>query len=103
VSFTAITLCVASQRVIVVVVVVSLSTPSGNFWIHPRTNQIGAGQLPFRFGLIQYHCPGVRDSSVGIASRLRAGRSGFDSRRGLGIFLFIAASIRALRPIQPPV
>jgi hypothetical protein len=36
VSFAAITLCVASQRVFVVVVVISLSTQSGNFWIHPR-------------------------------------------------------------------
>jgi hypothetical protein len=34
VSFVAITLCVASQRVFVVA---SLSTQSGNFWIHPRT------------------------------------------------------------------
>jgi len=29
------TLCVASQRVFIVVI--SLSTPSGNFWIHTRT------------------------------------------------------------------
>jgi hypothetical protein len=32
-NFTAIILCVASQRVFVVI---SLSTQSGNFWIHPR-------------------------------------------------------------------
>jgi hypothetical protein len=31
-----------------------------------------------------------------------AGRSGFDSRRGLGIFLFSTMSRRALRPTQPP-
>jgi hypothetical protein len=40
VSFAAITLCVASQRVFLAVSVVddviSLSTQSGNFWIHPR-------------------------------------------------------------------
>jgi hypothetical protein len=46
VSFSAITLCVSSQRVfivvvvvvvvIVVIVVISLLTQSGNFWIHPR-------------------------------------------------------------------
>jgi hypothetical protein len=40
VSFAVITLCVASQQVFVVVVVVvvfiSLSTQSGNTWIHPR-------------------------------------------------------------------
>jgi hypothetical protein len=36
VSFVAITLCVASQRVFIVVVVYfgMLSTQSGNFWIH---------------------------------------------------------------------
>jgi hypothetical protein len=33
VSFAAITLCVASQRVFIFVI--SLSTQSGNFWIHP--------------------------------------------------------------------
>jgi hypothetical protein len=39
VSFATITLCVASQRVFVVVVVVLVyfvMTQSGNFWIHPR-------------------------------------------------------------------
>jgi hypothetical protein len=34
VSFAAITLCVASQRVFIFI---SLSTQSGNFWIHSRT------------------------------------------------------------------
>jgi len=34
VSFAATTLCVASQRVFIVVV--SLFIQSGNFWIHPR-------------------------------------------------------------------
>jgi hypothetical protein len=38
VNFAAITLCVASQQVFIVVV--SLSTQSGNFWIHPRTADI---------------------------------------------------------------
>jgi hypothetical protein len=44
--------------------------------------------------------------SVGIATRLRAGRSGFYvfySRRGLGIFLFTTASRTALWPTQPPM
>jgi hypothetical protein len=38
VSFDAITLCVTSQRVFVVVVVVAyfVMTQSGNFWIHLR-------------------------------------------------------------------
>jgi hypothetical protein len=42
------------------------------------------------------------DSSVGIATRLGA-VLGFDSRRGLGIFLFITAFITALEPTQPPI
>jgi hypothetical protein len=41
VSFTAITLCIASQWVftvvVVVVVVYLVMTQSGNFWIYPRT------------------------------------------------------------------
>jgi hypothetical protein len=74
VDFAAITLCVASQRAFIVTIVVavvvvllllllllllfiSLSTQSGNFWIHPLIWS--------------------RDSSVGIATRLRAGRSVF--------------------------
>jgi hypothetical protein len=35
VSFATITLCVTSQRVFIIVVI-SLSTQSGDFWIHPR-------------------------------------------------------------------
>jgi hypothetical protein len=46
-----------------------------------------------------------RGSSVGIA--LGYGLDdrvlGFDSRRGLGIFLFINASRKDLGPIQPPI
>jgi hypothetical protein len=34
VSFATITLCVAFQRVFIVVGVISLSSQSGNFWIH---------------------------------------------------------------------
>jgi hypothetical protein len=43
------------------------------------------------------------DSSVGIATRLRAGRSGFDSRKKLGIFLFATVSSPALEPTQRPI
>jgi hypothetical protein len=46
-----------------------------------------------------------RDSSVGIA--LGYGLDdhvlGFDSRRGLGIFLFTTASRTALEPTQPSI
>jgi hypothetical protein len=45
-----------------------------------------------------------RDSSVGIALGYGLdGVLGFDSRRGLGIFLFTAASRTALGPTQPPI
>jgi hypothetical protein len=44
-----------------------------------------------------------RDSSVQITTRLRAGRSGFDSRQGLGILLFTTASRPALRSTRPPI
>jgi hypothetical protein len=36
VTFAAITVFVASQRVFIVFVVISLSTQSGNFWIYSR-------------------------------------------------------------------
>jgi hypothetical protein len=38
VSFAAITLCVASQPVFIVIVVYFVMTQSGNFLIHPRTS-----------------------------------------------------------------
>jgi hypothetical protein len=44
-----------------------------------------------------------RDSSVCIATGLRPGRSGFEFRSGLGIFLFTTASRTALVPTQPPM
>jgi hypothetical protein len=46
-----------------------------------------------------------RDSSVGIALGYgwTIGVLGFDSRRGLGIFLFTTASRTALGPTQPPI
>jgi hypothetical protein len=44
-----------------------------------------------------------RGSSVGIATTLRAGRSGFDSRQRLWIFLFASVSRPALGPTQPPI
>jgi hypothetical protein len=42
-------------------------------------------------------------SQIMVHYRLRAGRSGFDSRLGLGIFLFTTASRTALRPTQHPI
>jgi hypothetical protein len=43
------------------------------------------------------------DSSVGIATRLWAGQSGFNSKWGLGISLFTTMSRMALGPTQPPI
>jgi hypothetical protein len=43
------------------------------------------------------------DRSLGIATRLRAGRAGFDSRQGLEIFLFATVSRPALGPTQPSI
>jgi hypothetical protein len=44
-----------------------------------------------------------RDSSVGISTRLRAGRSGFDSWQGHEIFLFSTASIAAMESTRPHI
>jgi hypothetical protein len=38
-----------------------------------------------------------------ISTRLRAGRSRFESRQGLRIFLFATASRPAVGPTQPPI
>jgi hypothetical protein len=48
----------------------------------------------------------VQDRDSQFSDWLRAGRSvvgGFDSRRGLEIFLFTTASRTALGPTQPPI
>jgi hypothetical protein len=39
---------------------------------------------------------------IGIALRCGLDDQGFESRHGLGIFLFTPASRQALRPTQPP-
>jgi hypothetical protein len=44
-----------------------------------------------------------RDASVGIAVGYGLDDDGFESRQGLGIFLFTTASRPALRPTQPPI
>jgi len=44
-----------------------------------------------------------RDRSVGLVTRLRAGRPGFDFRQRLGIFLFATASRPALGLTEPPI
>jgi hypothetical protein len=55
VSFAAINLCVASQRVFnFIVVVYFVMTQSGNFWIHSRTNVGQPFKTCFIFSLFQY-------------------------------------------------
>jgi hypothetical protein len=53
VSFAAIKLCVASQRVFIFVVVYFVMTQSGNFWIYPRyfisVNDVFHTVINFRF------------------------------------------------------
>jgi hypothetical protein len=51
-------------------------------------------------GLLQDPIPGIAES---YSDWVRAGRSGSDSRRGLGIFLFDTVSRAALGPTQPPI
>jgi hypothetical protein len=43
------------------------------------------------------------DNSVSIATRLRTGPSGFDSRQGQGILLFATASRPTLGPTHPSI
>jgi hypothetical protein len=93
VSFVAITLHVASQRVFIVIVVYFGMTQSGNFWIHllnvkmltiDQWVQWPLASLNFYFGW-----------TIGVL--------GFDSRRVLGIFLFTTVSRTALEPTQPRI
>jgi hypothetical protein len=56
VSFAAITLCVASQRVLIVVIVIYfVITQSGNFWIHPRRYPKQSLLFMFRKFVFIYH------------------------------------------------
>jgi hypothetical protein len=50
-----------------------------------------------------YFSMGRRDSSVGLATELRAGQPRLDSRQGLRVFLFTTAPGPALGPTQPPI
>jgi hypothetical protein len=137
VSFAAITLCFASQRIIPKVSVyfvidsvrklldtppyIPVSMPSPCRWIHwnlwkltwilghsqyrkimlRRVNDVRE-RLNFCAVLLLQYEP---DSSVRIATRYRLaiGWSGFDFRRGLGIFLLDPVSRPALAPTQHPI
>jgi hypothetical protein len=54
VSFAAITLCVAFQRVFIVISIISLSTQSRNFWIHPRSSSVTLLSCLFFIAKIRY-------------------------------------------------
>jgi hypothetical protein len=62
VSFATITLCVASQRVFIVIVVVYfIMTQSGNFWIYPRTHfPCHFSSVPFLEQAVGKHADFVR-------------------------------------------
>jgi len=66
VSFDAITLSVASQRVFIVVVVYFFMTQSGNFWIHPRIRMENGGILSTETIFTPRNIPkfGLSDSST---------------------------------------
>jgi hypothetical protein len=74
--------------------------------LHARGTHLVGCPLPLIYMFTATLLITSRNSSVGIATRLTGwtiGVLGFDSRRGLGIFLFITASRMALRPTQPPI
>jgi hypothetical protein len=50
-----------------------------------------------------YTYNGSRDISVGIATRLRAGQTGFEFRQKQTFFLYSGESTRAGGPTQPPI
>jgi hypothetical protein len=75
--------------------------PPLEFW----PNHLSPVYIIIRLHKIRFYYKS-RDSSVGIATRLRGrtiGVLGFDSRQGLGIFSFTTVSRTALGPIQPPI
>jgi hypothetical protein len=101
VSFASITLCVASQRVFLLLFI-SLSTQSGNFWIYPRrltkcfmevnVRKLNTSQF------LRTQC-----SSVSITKRPRAKRPSFHFQHEQGRdFFFATVSRPAMRSTQPP-
>jgi hypothetical protein len=76
------------------------SSPVSHYFLHFRSKY--SPQHPF---LKHPQFCMSRDSSVGMrqATGWTIGVLGFDSRRGLGIFLFTTASRMALGPTQPPI
>jgi hypothetical protein len=85
------------------------------FRLHCHVQNGGSGTRPVltrvlrrpEHSLLVIYNPNLisRGSSVGIATGygVEERNSGFDSRRGLGIFLFAIVSRTALRPTQPPI
>jgi len=74
----------------------------------PQYALMAACSIEVQGQLYLYLCPlcyykAIRARSVGIATRLRAGRPGFTSWQGLEILLFTTASKSAFGPTQPPI
>jgi hypothetical protein len=108
VSFATITLCVASQRLLIVYFIIDsvrklLDTPSYpysyslqrgiTFEVLPLSScALSPTMLPLLETFLQLWATGW---TIGVL--------GFDSQRGLGIFLFTTVSRTALGPTQPPV
>jgi len=63
-SFAAITLCVASQRVFVVVSVYFIMTQSGNFWIHTRKPVSEKKVLKRMFGSLRQKVTGRQERII---------------------------------------
>jgi hypothetical protein len=96
-SFAAITLCVASQRMFIVLVYFVIDS-GRKIWIEPRI------LLIFKFK-VQICLIGSYEGARYLSGKaLSYGLNdwGFDSRQGLGIFLLTTASRQALGPTQPP-
>jgi hypothetical protein len=112
VSFVAITICVASQRVFIYVVYLVIASVR-------KLLDVPSYAVPF-FYQTMHHASDIYTSDVRAAALfilLMTGKwilriwgkhrfsliGGFESRQGLGIFLFISTSGPALGPTQPPI
>jgi hypothetical protein len=76
VSFSAITLCVASQRVFIVVSVYFVITQSGNFWIHPLCRFLPYHSRPPSAEVkecveLYFHSPNTSSWCVAYLSKVR--------------------------------
>jgi hypothetical protein len=108
---------------LLLLLLISLSTQSGNFWIHPRIHVLAPCLVTWfiytndvsdyinvlvnsltSFLIIPYMRLSIRSRGSSLIQRWAMGwMIGVSSRQGLGIFLFTTASKPALGPTQPPI